>query len=136
MRIVHVAAAALFSTAGEVLVARRPQGKPMAGLWEFPGGKVEPGETPEAALTRELDEELGIHISGPVPLGFVSHGYDSFHLVMLLFAVTRWHGEPRGRQGQALRWADTGMLPDLAMPAADYPLLPAVIAAARTMTDR
>lgn len=126
MRLIHVAAGALYNPQGEVLLAQRPPGKPMAGLWEFPGGKIEPGETPEAALTRELQEELGIAITAPQPLTFVSHAYESFHLVMLLFAVTSWQGHPLGRQGQPLRWLQPQEIRNLPLPAADYPLLPAV----------
>lgn len=136
MRLVHVAAGALFDSQGRVLLAERPPGKPMAGLWEFPGGKIEPQETPEAALIRELQEELGITITAPQPLSFVSHGYESFHLVMLLFTVTSWQGQPIGQQGQNLRWVEPAKITDLPLPAADYPLLPAVQAAAHSLTDR
>jgi 8-oxo-dGTP diphosphatase len=129
MRIVHVAAAALLDGRGRVLLARRPEGKPMAGLWEFPGGKIEPGETPEAALARELEEELGVVIGTPVPLAFVSHGYEGFHLVMLLYAVREWVGALQGLQGQALDWVDADRLDSLPMPAADVPLLAPVRAA-------
>jgi 8-oxo-dGTP diphosphatase len=129
MRIVHVAAAALLDGRGRVLLARRPEGKPMAGLWEFPGGKIEPGETPEAALARELEEELGVVIGTPVPLAFVSHGYEGFHLVMLLYAVREWTGALQGLQGQALDWVDADRLDSLPMPAADVPLLAPVRAA-------
>lgn len=133
MRIVHVAAAALLDGEGRVLLARRPEGKPMAGLWEFPGGKIEPGETPEAALARELEEELGVVIGAPVPLAFVSHGYEGFHLVMLLYAVRDWAGALHGRQGQALDWVEADRLDSLPMPAADVPLLAPVRA---MMTER
>jgi 8-oxo-dGTP diphosphatase len=129
MRIVQVAAGALIDPAGLVLVAERPPGGAMAGLWEFPGGKIEAGETPETALARELDEELGITIANPEPLGFVSHGYPAFHLVMLLFGVRTWTGTPEGRLGQRLQWVAADNLAALAMPAADYPLVPAIIAA-------
>lgn len=122
----HVAAAALLDGSGRVLLARRPEGKPMAGLWEFPGGKIEPGETPEAALTREIEEELGLVIATPEPIGFVSHGYADFHLVMLLYAVRHWQGVATGRQGQALDWVDADRLDSLPMPAADLPLLACV----------
>ncbi|GGI71622.1 NTP pyrophosphohydrolase [Polymorphobacter multimanifer] len=129
MRIVQVAAGALIDAQGRVLVAERPAGGTMAGLWEFPGGKIEAGETPEAALARELDEELGVTIGSPTPLGFVSHAYPTFHLVMLLFGVREWRGEPRGRLNQRLQWVAACDLAELAMPSADYPLVPAIIAA-------
>ena len=129
MRIVHVAAGALIDAAGRVLVAQRPEGGSLAGLWEFPGGKIEAGETPEAALARELTEELGLAIGQQEPLGFVSHGYANFHLVMLLFAVRDWAGTPEGRLGQRLQWLPADALAGLAMPPADYPLIPAIMAA-------
>lgn len=124
-RVVLVSAVALIDTDGRVLLARRPEGKAMAGLWEFPGGKVEPGETPEAALIRELDEELGIstHASCLAPLTFASHAYPEFHLLMPLFACRRWQGTPVSREGQALRWARVQDLRDLPMPPADVPLI-------------
>lgn len=135
MRVVHVAAGAMINRSGLVLVAERPANVAMAGLWEFPGGKIEHGETPDAALARELYEELGLIIAGAEPLGFVSHGYSDFHLVMLLFAVRGWTGDPIGKLGQRLRWVASGELSGLAMPAADYPLVPAIIAAcAKSMT--
>lgn len=112
-------------------MAERPAGGSLAGLWEFPGGKIEAGETPEAALARELIEELGVVIAAPEPLGFVSHAYPSFHLVMLLFGVRRWQGTPQGLLGQRLDWVAADQLSALAMPAADYPLVPAVVAASR-----
>jgi 8-oxo-dGTP diphosphatase len=127
-RIVQVVAAALIDDAGRVLLAQRPAGKAMAGLWEFPGGKIEPGETPEAALARELAEELGIRPAAMVPVQFVSHAYDDFHLVMLLFAVRHWTGQLVGRDGQALRWAAPAAMAALPMPAADVPLLAALVA--------
>ena len=125
MRLVLVAAAALIDVDGRVLVAQRPEGKAMAGLWEFPGGKVEAGETPEAALIRELAEELGIGTwaSCLAPLTFASHGYDKFHLLMPLYACRRWEGTPRPREHAALRWAAVRELPALPMPPADRPLL-------------
>ena len=125
-RVVLVAAVALIDPDGRVLMAQRPPGKAMAGLWEFPGGKVEPGETPEAALIRELEEELGIDTwaSCLAPLTFASHGYDDFHLLMPLFACRKWRGQPRAREGQALRWVRPAEMRDLPMPEADIPLVP------------
>ena len=127
-RLVVVAAAALIDPDGRVLLAQRPAGKPMAGLWEFPGGKVEPGETPEAALIRELAEELGIETwrSCLAPLTFASHGYETFHLLMPLFACRRWEGMPRPIEGQALRWVKPLQLRDYPMPPADRPLVAAL----------
>src|SRR5690606_40652164 len=106
VRLVLVSAVALIDADGRVLLAQRPEGKPMAGLWEFPGGKVEPGETPEAALIRELHEELGINTweSCLAPLCFASHSYESFHLLMPLFACRRWQGSVTPREGQQLAW--------------------------------
>lgn len=108
-----------------MLVAERPAGKHLAGLWEFPGGKVEPGETPEAALVRELAEELGVDTSTSclAPAGFASHAYAGFHLVLLLFACRKWTGSAHGRDGQAVRWLRPNDLFALAMPPADRPLL-------------
>ena len=118
-------ACALVDPDGRVLVAQRPAGKPMAGLWEFPGGKVQPGESPEAALIRELEEELGVETreSCLAPLTFASHAYDGFHLLMPLYVCRRWHNEPHGREHQALRWVRPQRLHELAMPAADLPLI-------------
>src|SRR3990172_12274414 len=106
MRILLVAAVALVDPDGRVLIAKRPEGKPLAGLWEFPGGKVEAGERPEAALIRELREELGIDVSEAclAPLTFASHAYDDFHLLMPLYVCRRWQGEVRPQENQALRW--------------------------------
>lgn len=125
---VLVSAVALIDIDGRVLLTRRPEGKSMAGLWEFPGGKVEPGETPEAALIRELHEELGIDTwaSCLAPLTFASHSYDSFHLLMPVFACRKWEGVPKGREGQALRWARVNELRTLPMPPADIPLIAAL----------
>lgn len=126
MKLVLVAAVALIDADGRVLLAQRPQGKPMAGLWEFPGGKVESGETPEAALIRELHEELGIETwdSCLAPLTFASHSYDDFHLLMPLFACRRWQGQVHPREGQALKWVRAMALKDYPMPPADKPLIP------------
>lgn len=126
MKIVLVSAVALIDADGRVLLAQRPEGKSMAGLWEFPGGKVEPGETPEAALIRELHEELGIDTqeSCLAPLTFASHAYESFHLLMPLFACRRWQGQPHGRENQALEWVRPNRLRDYPMPPADLPLIP------------
>ncbi|TCO73477.1 8-oxo-dGTP diphosphatase MutT [Rhodovulum euryhalinum] len=126
MKIVLVAAVALVDADGRVLLAQRPQGKAMAGLWEFPGGKVEPGETPEAALMRELKEELGIDTwsSCLAPLTFASHGYEDFHLLMPLFVCRKWQGQPHGHEGQALAWVRPKDLRTYPMPPADLPLIP------------
>ncbi|MBK1635008.1 (deoxy)nucleoside triphosphate pyrophosphohydrolase [Rhodovulum adriaticum] len=126
MKLVLVAAVALIDVDGRVLLAQRPQGKAMAGLWEFPGGKVEPGETPEHALMRELKEELGIDTwsSCLAPLTFASHGYDDFHLLMPLYACRKWQGTPHGHEGQALKWVRPNQLRDYPMPEADLPLIP------------
>jgi 8-oxo-dGTP diphosphatase len=124
--IVLVAACALIDTDGRILLARRPEGKKMAGLWEFPGGKLQDGETPEAALIRELHEELGIDVASNclAPFAFASHAYDSFHLLMPLYLCRRWKGTPQSREGQALAWVRPERLADYAMPEADRPLVP------------
>lgn len=124
-RIVHVAAVALVDKDDRVLIAQRPAGKPMAGLWEFPGGKIEPGETPEACLIRELREELGIDTEASclAPFTFASHGYDAFHLLMPLFVCRVWKGQVQGREGQALKWVEPMRLADHPMPPADIPLV-------------
>ena len=126
MKIVLVSAVALIDRDNRVLIAQRPEGKSMAGLWEFPGGKVEPSETPEAALIRELHEELGIGTwqSCLAPLTFASHGYEDFHLLMPLFVCRKWEGVPTSREGQALKWVQAKALKDYPMPAADLPLIP------------
>ncbi len=126
MKIVLVAAVALIDQDGRVLLAPRPEGKSLAGLWEFPGGKVEPGESPETALIRELHEELGIETwsSCLAPLTFASHAYPDFHLLMPLFACRRWQGIPHPREGQKLSWARANELGNYPMPPADIPLIP------------
>ncbi|KAA0912376.1 8-oxo-dGTP diphosphatase MutT [Aquicoccus porphyridii] len=126
MNIVLVAAVALVDIDGRVLLAQRPEGKSMAGLWEFPGGKVEPGETPEHALIRELQEELGIDTwdSCLAPLTFASHSYDDFHLLMPLFVCRKWEGIPHAREGQTLKWVRANDLRSYPMPPADIPLIP------------
>lgn len=126
MKTLLVSAVALIDVDGRVLLAQRPEGKTMAGLWEFPGGKVEPGETPEAALIRELHEELAIETweSCLAPLTFASHSYEDFHLLMPLFACRKWGGTPQPQEGQTLAWARANELRDYPMPAADVPLIP------------
>ena len=121
-----MAACALIDIDGRVLLARRPEGKKMAGLWEFPGGKINPGETPEAALIRELHEELGIDVAKTclAPFAFASHAYDRFHLLMPLFLCRRWKGFVRPIEGQALAWVRPDKLAEYEMPAADKPLVP------------
>jgi 8-oxo-dGTP diphosphatase len=125
LRLVLVAAAALIDSDGRVLLAQRPEGKAMAGLWEFPGGKVEAGETPEAALIRELEEELGIDTwaSCLAPLTFASHSYPDFHLLMPLYACRKWQGVPAPREHSALKWAQVRDLAKFPMPPADLPLV-------------
>jgi 8-oxo-dGTP diphosphatase len=124
--ILLVAAAALVDRDGRVLIARRPEGKAMAGLWEFPGGKVEPGETPEAALVRELAEELMIEVCDTclAPFTFASHAYETFHLLMPLFLCRNWEGEVTPREGQEVKWVRASRLQDYPMPPADLPLIP------------
>jgi 8-oxo-dGTP diphosphatase len=124
-KIVLVAACALVDADGRVLIAQRPAGRPMAGLWEFPGGKVEAGETPEATLIRELKEELGIIVNEAclAPLTFASHGYADFHLVMPLYVCRRWEGTVRAQEGQDLAWVRPNRLKDYPMPPADVPLI-------------
>ncbi|KIC49830.1 (deoxy)nucleoside triphosphate pyrophosphohydrolase [Tateyamaria sp. ANG-S1] len=126
MKVVLVSAVALIDVDGRVLLAQRPEGKSMAGLWEFPGGKVEAGESPEAALIRELDEELGIDTwaSCLAPLTFASHSYADFHLLMPLFACRKWEGTPQSRENQALKWVKPNDLKNYPMPEADIPLIP------------
>ena len=126
VNIVLVAACALIDADGRVLIAQRPPGKLMAGLWEFPGGKVEPGERPEATLIRELREELGIVVSEPclAPLTFASHAYPDFHLLMPLYVCRRWDGIVTAREHARLAWVRPGRLRDYPMPPADEPLIP------------
>tara|TARA_B110000238_G_C15852310_1_gene321579 strand:- start:41 stop:439 length:399 start_codon:yes stop_codon:yes gene_type:complete len=126
MKTVLVSAVALIDRDGRVLLAQRPEGKSMAGLWEFPGGKVEVGETPEAALIRELEEELEINTwkSCLAPLTFASHAYEDFHLLMPLFACRKWEGMPQPRENQTLKWVRKQELRSYDMPAADVPLIP------------
>jgi 8-oxo-dGTP diphosphatase len=121
-----VVAVALIDPDRRLLVAQRPAGKTLAGLWEFPGGKVEPGERPEETLIRELEEELGITVREPclAPLTFASHAYESFHLLMPLYVCRRWEGFVTPREGQNLRWVKAADLRELEMPPADEPLIP------------
>ncbi len=123
--LVLVAAVVLVDADGRVLLARRPEGKAMAGLWEFPGGKVDPGETPEIALIRELAEELGIDVAASclAPFTFASHAYSGFHLLMPLYVCRKWNGIPTAREGQRLAWVRPARLAEYPMPPADKPLL-------------
>jgi 8-oxo-dGTP diphosphatase len=125
-KVLLVVAAALIDAEGKILLARRPEGKKMAGLWEFPGGKMDAGETPEAALVRELHEELGIEVSPTdlAPFVFASHAYEKFHLLMPVFLCRRWQGRPKPREGQALAWVAPDRLVEYPMPPADRPLIP------------
>ena len=128
MNLIVVVACALIDADGRVLITRRPEGKAMAGLWEFPGGKLESGEAPETALIRELEEELGIDTmeSCLAPLTFASHRYHDFHLLMPLYVCRRWRGIPDGREGQTIKWVRPLRLRDYPMPDADKPLIPAL----------
>ena len=125
IKLTLVAACALIDVDKRVLIAQRPPGKAMAGLWEFPGGKVEPGERPEQTLIRELQEEIGITVSEPclAPLTFASHAYDDFHLLMPLYICRRWEGTVRAQEGQQLAWVWPNKLRDYPMPPADVPLI-------------
>ncbi len=124
--VVLVAAVALIDADGRVLLAQRPAHKEQGGLWEFPGGKIHAGETPEAALIRELKEELGIEVPARclAPLTFASHSYETFHLLMPLYICRNWNGEPEPLEGQTLAWVRKDKLPSYAMPPADIPLVP------------
>jgi 8-oxo-dGTP diphosphatase len=125
-RLVLVVACALIDPDGRVLIAQRPPQKAMAGLWEFPGGKIEPGESPEAALIREMHEELGIAVKEAclAPFTFASHAYSEFHLLMPLYVCRRWEGEPSPREHGALKWVRPRDLTQYPMPPADLPLIP------------
>ncbi|KJF69066.1 MULTISPECIES: 8-oxo-dGTP diphosphatase MutT [Rhizobium] len=125
-KILLVAACALLDQDGRILLAQRPEGKSLAGLWEFPGGKVEHGETPEETLVRELEEELGIKtkVACLAPLTFASHTYETFHLLMPLYVCRRYEGIAYGREGQAIKWVKSQALRDYPMPPADEPLIP------------
>lgn len=124
MRVVYVSAGVLMKNDGTLLVAQRPAGKSMAGLWELPGGKIEAGETPEDALIRELEEELsvGLDANHLTPLTFASHAYADFHLFMPVFLATKWRGEPMPVEGQTLQWVRPEALKSLPAPEADIPL--------------
>ena len=125
VKLVLVAACALIDADGRSLLAQRPEGKSMAGLWEFPGGKIEHGERPEQTLIRELNEELGIHVKEDclAPFAFASHGYETFHLLMPLYLCRRWSGVVVAREGQKLTWARVQELSNFPMPPADVPLV-------------
>jgi 8-oxo-dGTP diphosphatase len=125
MKLTLVVACALIDADNRVLIAQRPEGKTLAGLWEFPGGKLEPGERPEPALIRELHEELGLITQEAclAPLTFASHAYDDFHLLMPLYVCRRWQGDVTAREGQKLAWVRANKLRDYPMPPADIPLI-------------
>jgi 8-oxo-dGTP diphosphatase len=129
VKLVLVAACALIDSDGRVLLTRRPAGKPMQGLWEFPGGKMESGERPEDTLIRELKEELGIAVKEDclAPLTFASHAYEEFHLLMPLYVCRRWEGIVEAREAQELAWVQPPQLKDYPMPPADEPLIPHIV---------
>ena len=129
LKLTLVVAVALIDADNRVLIAQRPEGKQLAGLWEFPGGKIEPGERPEETLIRELDEELGIAVKAAclAPLTFASHAYETFHLLMPLYVCRRWDGFVQSREGQALKWVRPQALREYSMPPADEPLIPFLI---------
>ncbi|HAT85082.1 MAG TPA: 8-oxo-dGTP diphosphatase MutT [Rhizobiales bacterium] len=129
VKLLLVVAVALVDIDNRILIAQRPEGKNLAGMWEFPGGKVDTGERPEQALIRELEEELGIQTweSCLAPLTFASHAYEDFHLLMPLYICRRWEGVPQSKEGQALKWVRAGVLRDYPMPPADIPLIPPLI---------
>ena len=129
MKILLVVAVALIDADDRVLIAQRPEGKALAGLWEFPGGKIDAGERPEAALIRELQEELGIKVKEPclAPLTFASYAYPEFHLLMPLYVCRRWEGFVQSREGQALKWVRARELREYPMPPADEPLIPPLV---------
>jgi 8-oxo-dGTP diphosphatase len=129
VNLLTVVAVALIDADGRVLIAQRPEGKKLAGLWEFPGGKLEPGERPEEALIRELREELGIEVKADclAPLTFASHAYEDFHLLMPLYVCRRWQGFVQSREGQALKWVRPAKLREFPMPPADEPLIPHLV---------
>ena len=129
MKLLLVVAAALVDVDNRVLIAQRPKGKPLAELWEFPGGKIDGGERPEDALIRELSEELGVTVKPAclAPLTFASHTYEDFHLLMPLYVCRRWEGFVRPLEGQALKWARAKDLRNYPMPPADAPLIPALV---------
>jgi 8-oxo-dGTP diphosphatase len=129
MKLLLVAAVALIDADGRVLISKRPEGKQLGGLWEFPGGKVEAGERPETALIRELKEELAIDVAESclAPLTFASHAYEDFHLLMPLYVCRRWNGQAMGAEGQELAWVRPLKLKDYPMPPADIPLIPHLV---------
>jgi 8-oxo-dGTP diphosphatase len=129
LKMLFVVACALVDIDGRVLISQRPKGKALAGLWEFPGGKLESGETPEECLVRELREELGIEtkVACLAPLTFASHRYDDFHLFMPLYICRRFEGTPRGMEGQQIKWVKPRQMRDYPMPPADEPLIPVLI---------